>query len=187
MLFKNGEIVLLDGAMGTMLQRSGLKPGELPELVALTRPELLESIHRQYIDAGSQVVYANTFGANRLKLAGTGHTVSEVVHAAVAAARRAAAGTGCLVGLDMGPIGALLEPMGSLSFEEAVDIFREIAVAGAEAGADLAAIETMTDLYEAKAALLAVKENTRLPALVTMSFEERGRTFTVCTVASMAR
>ena len=73
MLFKNGEIVLLDGAMGTMLQRSGLKPGELPELVALTRPELLESIHRQYIDAGSQVVYANTFGANRLKLAGTGH------------------------------------------------------------------------------------------------------------------
>ena len=187
MLFKNGEIVLLDGAMGTMLQRSGLKPGELPELVALTRPELLESIHRQYIDAGSQVVYANTFGANRLKLAGTGHTVSEVVHAAVAAARRAAAGTGCLVGLDMGPIGALLEPMGSLSFEEAVDIFREIAVAGEEAGADLAAIETMTDLYEAKAALLAVKENTALPALVTMSFEERGRTFTGCTAASMTR
>ena len=187
MLFRNGQIVLLDGAMGTMLQQSGLKPGELPELVALTRPELLESIHRQYIDAGSQVVYANTFGANRLKLAGTGHTVAEVVHAAVAAAKKAAAGTGCLVGLDIGPIGALLEPMGSLTFEEAVDIFREIAVAGEEAGADLAAIETMTDLYEAKAALLAVKENTALPALVTMSFEERGRTFTGCTAASMTR
>ncbi|MGN1020273.1 MAG: homocysteine S-methyltransferase family protein, partial [Aristaeellaceae bacterium] len=105
----------------------------------------------------------------------------------VAAAKRAAEGTDCLVGLDLGPIGTLLEPMGSLAFEEAVDIFREIAVAGEKAGADLVAIETMTDLYEAKAALLAVKENTRLPALVTMSFEERGRTFTGCTVASMAR
>ncbi|MGN0745689.1 MAG: homocysteine S-methyltransferase family protein [Aristaeellaceae bacterium] len=187
MVFDQEQIVLLDGAMGTMLHKSGLRPGDLPELVALTRPELLEGIHRQYMDAGSRIVYANTFGANRLKLAGTGHTVAEVVHAAVAAAKRAAAGTDCLVGLDMGPIGTLLEPMGSLTFEEAVDIFREIAVAGAEAGADLAAIETMTDLYEAKAALLAVKENTRLPALVTMSFEERGRTFTGCTVASMAR
>ena len=187
MVIDQEHIVLLDGAMGTMLQKSGLRTGELLELLALTRPELLENIHRQYIDAGSRIVYTNTFGANRLKLAGTGHTVAEVVHAAVAAAKKAAEGTDCLVGLDMGPIGALLEPMGSLTFEEAVDIFREIAVAGAEAGADLAAIETMTDLYEAKAALLAVKENTRLPALVTMSFEERGRTFTGCTVASMAR
>ena len=187
MVIDQEHIVLLDGAMGTMLQKSGLRTGELPELAALNRPELLEGIHRQYIDAGSRIVYTNTFGANRLKLADTGHTVAEVVHAAVAAARKAAEGTDCLVGLDMGPIGALLEPLGSLTFEEAVDIFREIAVAGAEAGADLAAIETMTDLYEAKAALLAVKENTRLPALVTMSFEERGRTFTGCTVASMAR
>ncbi|MGN0778143.1 MAG: homocysteine S-methyltransferase family protein, partial [Aristaeellaceae bacterium] len=144
-------------------------------------------IHRQYIDAGSRIVYANTFGANRLKLAATGYCVQEVVHAAVAAARQAAEGTDCLVGLDMGPIGTLLEPMGTMTFEDAVDIFREIAVAGEEAGADVVAIETMTDLYEAKAALLAVKENTRLPAIVTMSFEERGRTFTGCTIASMAR
>ncbi|MGN1021707.1 MAG: homocysteine S-methyltransferase family protein, partial [Aristaeellaceae bacterium] len=99
MAFDQEQIVLLDGAMGTMLHRSGLKPGELPELVALTRPELLEDIHRQYIGAGSHVVYANTFGANRLKLAGTGHSVDEVVHAAVAAAKRAAEGTDCLVGL----------------------------------------------------------------------------------------
>ena len=140
MVIDQEHIVLLDGAMGTMLQKRGLRTGELPELAALNRPELLEEIHRQYIDAGSRIVYTNTFGANRLKLAGTGHTVAEVVHAAVAAAKKAAAGTDCLVGLDMGPIGALLEPLGSLTFEEAVDIFREIAVAGAEAGADLAAI-----------------------------------------------
>ncbi len=186
-MFDHQKIVFLDGAMGTMLQKSGLKPGELPELIALTRPELLVDIHRQYIEAGSCVIYANTFGANRLKLQGKGYSVSEVVHAAVAAAKQAARGTDCLVAVDIGPIGELLEPLGHLAFEEAVDIFREIAVAGAQAGADLAAIETMTDLQEARAALLAVKENTSLPAIVTMSFEERGRTFTGCTVASMAR
>ena len=112
MVIDQEHIVLLDGAMGTMLQKSGLRTGELPELLALTRPELLENIHRQYIDAGSRIVYTNTFGANRLKLAGTGHTVAEVVHAAVATAKKAAEGKDCLVGLDMGPIGALLEPMG---------------------------------------------------------------------------
>ena len=185
--FLGKGLVFLDGAMGTVLQQRGLGAGELPELLSLTRPELLEEIHRAYIAAGSQVVYANTFGANAHKLSGTGYTVEEVVSSAVAAARRAAEGTGTLVALDVGPVGELLEPMGSLSFEEAYALFRQVALAGAAAGADLAVIETMTDLYEAKAALLAVKENTSLPAFVTLSFEPGGRTFTGCTISSMAR
>ena len=181
------KLLLLDGAMGTVLQQRGLPPGGQPELLNLTRPELLTSIYQEYIAAGSQVIYANTFGANRLKLSRTGRGVDEIVASAVTVARQAAAGTDTLVALDIGPLGELLEPMGSLSFERAYDCFREMAEAGERAGADLAVIETMTDLYEAKAALLAVKENTRLPVFVTMSFDESGRTFTGCTVASMAR
>ena len=173
--------------MGTVLQQRGLPPGGRPELLNLTDPDLLYGVYREYIEAGSQVIYANTFGASARKLECTGHSVDEVVSAAVAIARKAAAGTEVLVGLDMGPLGELLEPMGSLTFERAYEMFREMAVAGERAGADLVAIETMTDLYETKAALLAVKENTNLPVFVTMSFEEYGRTFTGCTVASMAR
>ncbi len=172
--------------MGTVLQQRGLPPGGMPELLNLTDPGLLASVYREYADAGSQVVYANTFGANALKLARSGRSVSEVVTAAVQTAREAVGGR-ALVALDVGPLGELLEPLGSLTFERAYDLFREIMAAGAAAGADLAAIETMTDLYEAKAALLAAKEHTGLPVLVTMSFEESGRTFTGCTAASMAR
>ena len=185
--FWKDSIVILDGAFGTVLQQKGLPPGGQPELLNLTDPDLIASVYRSYVEAGSQVIYANTFGANRLKLARSGHSVEEVVGAGVALAKRTVAGTGVRVGLDMGPLGELLEPMGSLSFEAAYDLFREMAVAGAEAGADLVAIETMTDLYETKAALLAVKENTDLPVFVTMSFDENGRTFTGCTVPSMAR
>ena len=181
------EFLILDGAMGTVLQQRGLPPGGQPELLNLTDPALLRSVYEEYIQAGSQVIYANTFGANGLKLARTGHSVEEIVIAAISVAKEAAAGTGVRVALDMGPLGELLEPMGTLPFERAYELFREMAVAGDKAGADLVAIETMTDLYEAKAALLAVKENTSLPALVTMSFEERGRTFTGCTVSAMAR
>lgn len=185
--FFHDKILFLDGAMGTVLQQRGLPPGGQPELLNITNPGLLASIYREYIEAGSQVIYANTFGASRKKLAKTGCSVDEVVSAAIRTAKSASAGTDTLVALDIGPLGELLEPMGSLSFEDAYDLFREIAEAGAKAGADLAVIETMTDLYEAKAALLAVKENTELPVFVTMSFEENGRTFTGCTVASMAR
>ena len=181
------NLIFLDGAMGTVLQQRGLPAGGQPELLNLTRPELLEEIHREYIQAGSRIIYANTFGANSRKLAATGHSVEEVVTRGVEIAKRAAEGTDTLVAVDMGPLGELLEPMGSLSFEEAYNLFREVAVAGARAGADLAVIETMTDLYEARAALLAVKENTDLPVLVTLSFETGGRTFTGCTIPSMAR
>ncbi len=180
------KLTLLDGAMGTMLQREGLRYGESPELVALTNPELLVRIHRAYIEAGAQIVYANTFGANRRNLAATGHSVAEVVRAAVGCAKAAAEGSGAKVALDIGPLGTLLEPLGDLPFEAAAEMFAEIAVAGAEAGADLAVIETMSDLQEARAALIAVKERTSLPCMVTMSFEESGRSYTGCTVASMA-
>ena len=183
--FKN-QLVILDGAMGTVLQQRGLPPGGQPELLNLTQPELLDAVYREYIDAGSQIIYANTFGANGLKLRRTGHSVEEVISAAVRVAKNAASGTGTLVALDVGPLGELLEPMGSLPFEEAYGLFREMMEAGADAGADLMVIETMTDLYETKAALLAAKEATGLPVFVTMSFDESGRTFTGCTVASMA-
>ena len=181
------KILILDGAMGTVLQQRGLPPGGQPELLNLTHPELLESIHREYISAGSRVIYTNTFGANGLKLAKSGLRVEETVAAAVAIAKRAAEGTDAQVALDIGPLGELLEPMGTLPFERAYELFRETVLAGVKAGADLIVIETMTDLYETKAALLAAKENSDLPVFVTMSFEASGRTFTGCTVASMAR
>ena len=180
------RIIYLDGAMGTMLQGRGLQPGERPELLCLSHPDWIRDIHRAYVEAGSQVVYANTFGANALKLAGSGHTVAEVITAAIRVAR-SAAGNAALVALDMGPLGELLEPLGTLRFEEAYNLFAEMARAGEAAGADLVAIETMTDLCEARAALLAVKENTAFPTFVTMSFDETGRTFTGCTAEAMAR
>lgn len=179
-------LLILDGAMGTVLQQRGLTPGGVPELLNLTDPELVAGVYRSYVEAGSQVVYANTFGANAHKLSRTGHSVEEIITAAISAAKDAVRETGTKVALDIGPLGELLEPLGTLSFEDAYDLFKEMAVAGEKAGADLAVIETMTDLYEAKAALLAVKENTSLPVFVTMSFEPGGRTFTGCTIPSMA-
>lgn len=178
--------VLLDGAMGTMLQKMGMKPGETPEIMNLEKPEWILSIHRAYIRAGSQIIYANTFGANRRKLRRAGGNAKEIITAGVKLAKEAARETGAKTALDVGPIGELLEPMGALTFEEAYDVFAEMMEAGAAAGADLIVIETMTDLYEAKAALLAAKEKTSLPVFVTMSFDAAGRTFTGCTVASMA-
>ena len=182
---KPNEFVLLDGGMGTMLLAAGLPVGMNPMLWNLTAPEKIAGVHRQYIDAGSQILYTNTFGANRLKLEGEAE-VAEVVRAAIGAARLAAEGTDARIALDIGPIGQLLEPLGTLTFDEAYDIFREIAVAGAEAGADLAVVETMSDLYEVKAAVLAIKENTGLPVWVTMTFEASGRTFLGVSVPAMA-
>ena len=168
---KKSEITILDGATGTMLQAAGLPLGELPELWNITHPEVVSGISRQYIDAGSQIVYANTFGVNRFKSAKCGHSVAELIEAGVRCAKKAAEGTHARVALDVGPLGQLLEPLGTMSFEEAYDAFREIVTAGEKAGADLVTIETMSDLYEVKAAVLAVKENTNLPVWVTMTFE----------------
>ena len=183
-LFKQ-KFIFLDGAMGTMLQAGGLKLGERPEVLCITNPDEIFDIHKQYIDAGSNIVYANTFGANRHKLEGTGYSVDEVISAGIGIAKKAC-GNEAFAALDIGPIGELLEPAGALTFEEAYDIFKEMVVSGEKAGADLVVFETMTDLYEVKAAVLAAKENTNLPIFVTMTFEETGRTFTGCTVESMA-
>ena len=180
------RFLLLDGAMGTQLLEAGLGLGERPELLCFTRPELIEEIHRRYLDAGSEVIYANTFGANAHKLAGCGHTPAEVVSAAVAIARRAAAGTGALVALDIGPIGELLAPLGTLSFDEAYALHRELVEAGAAGGAALAVFDTMTVASEVRAAVLAARECCELPVFVTMTFEQNGRTFTGCTVPAMA-
>ncbi len=182
-LLNENEFVFLDGAMGTMLQANGLEAGGIPELLNFTRPELIADIHKAYAEAGARIVYANTFGANRYKLEHADKSVTEVIKAAVENAKKAVSGK-ALVALDIGPIGQLLEPTGSLSFEEAYDIFREQVTAGAEA--DLIVFETMTDLYELKAAVLAAKENSSLPIVCTMTFEKNMRTFTGCSVSAMA-
>ena len=181
------ELILLDGAMGTMLQAAGLGLGERPELFGLEHPEVVEGVHRAYLEAGSRVLYANTFGANAHKLSGTGYTVEKVIAANVSTARRVA-GDRAKVALDVGPIGELLEPLGTLSFEEAYEIYGQMVRAGEAAGADLVVFETMTDLAEVRAAVLAAREQSekKLPIWVTMSFEASGRTFTGTTVACMA-
>lgn len=183
-IFDRRRFVFLDGGMGTQLQKRGLKPGQKPELAALEMPETLKAIHAEYAAAGADLLLANTFGANARKLAGTGYSVAQVVQASLACAQEAATTTGALVGLDIGPLGELLAPAGTLPFEEAYDAFAEIVQAGVQAGADFVFLETMTDLYELKAAILAAKENSQLPVFVSMSFESRGRTFTGCTVES---
>lgn len=183
-VFDRQRFILLDGAMGTQLQARGLQPGQKPELAAFTMPETLTAIHADYARAGADILFANTFGANARKLADSGYTVGQVVTASVRCARAAAAETGALVALDVGPLGELLAPTGTLSFEQAYDQFAEVVRAGTAAGVDLVFFETMTDLYELKAAILAAKENCRLPVFVSMSFEANGRTFTGCTVES---
>lgn len=180
-LLKDNEFVFLDGAMGTMLQKNGLPAGENPELLNLEKPELITSIHKAYVDAGAQIIYANTFGANSYKLKKTGKSTEEIIKAAVSNARKAGAE---FVALDIGPVGQLCEPAGTMKFEEAYDYFKGEIIAGKDA--DIIVIETMTDLYEAKAALLAAKENSDLPVMVTMTFEQELRTFTGCSVSAMA-
>ena len=185
-LFKQSNTILLDGGMGTMLQAAGLKLGARPEELNITDPALIEGIHGQYAAAGSRIVNANTFGASAHKLAGSAYTLEQVITAGIENCKRACAPYGALTALDVGPLGELLEPSGTLAFEDAVAEYARIVKAGEAAGADLIFFETYTDLYELKAALLAAKENTHLPILASMSFETGGRTFTGCTVESFA-
>lgn len=183
-LLKTKDFIILDGAMGTMIQKSGAIFEHSPETLNITEPELIQSFHRAYIDAGADIIYSNTFGANSYKLENSGYSVSQIVGAAIKNAKAAAEGTGALVALDIGPVGMLLEPAGSLSFDEAYDYFKEQILAGD--GADLIVFETMTDLYELKAAVLAAKENSCKPVIATMTFEKNGRTFTGVSPASAA-
>ena len=169
-----------------MLQAAGLKLGARPEELNITDPALIEGIHGQYAAAGSRIVNANTFGASAHKLAGSAYTLEQVITAGIENCKRACAPYGAQTALDVGPLGELLEPSGTLAFEDAVAEYARIVKAGEAAGADLIFFETYTDLYELKAALLAAKENTHLPILASMSFEAGGRTFTGCTVESFA-
>jgi 5-methyltetrahydrofolate--homocysteine methyltransferase len=168
--------LIFDGGMGTMLQAHAIKIGELPESYNFLHPEIVEKIHDEYVKAGADIITANTFGANRYKLKGFEYGVEEIIENGVEIARRAAKDR--LVALDIGPIGQLMKPYGSLSFEEAYNTFAQQVRAGAGAGADLILIETMSDVYEAKAAILAAKENSSLPVFCTMTFQQDGRSLT---------
>ncbi len=167
--------LFFDGAMGTYLQEQGLKLGELPESYNIEKPEIIYNIHKKFVEAGSDIITTNTFGANELKLEECGYSVEEVIGAAVNLARKAA-GDDRYVALDLGPIGKLMEPAGMLSFDEAYELFKRQVKAGEKAGCDLFLIETISDIYEAKSAILAVKENSDLPVFCTVSFQEDGRT-----------
>lgn len=166
------EILFFDGAMGTQLQKNGLKSGELPENMNLTHPEVLLKIHKEYLDAGADIVTTNTFGANSLKFS----NVDEIITSGVSLAKKAVANAGGnhFVALDVGPLGKLLKPCGEIEFERAYDLFKEQVIAGEKAGADFILLETMGDLYEIKAAVLAAKENTKLPVLASMIFDSNG-------------
>ena len=169
------EILIFDGAMGTTLQRRGMPQGMLSEMMNFEMPEVVTGIHRDYLEAGAKVVITNSFQANELKLVDV--TVEETAQAAVKCARAAGAK---YVGFNCGPTGKVLVPAGDLSFERACEIYRRMALAGQAAGADYIHIGTMADLYETKAAIVAAKENTSLPVVCTMTFQENGRTFMGC-------
>ncbi len=166
-------MIILDGGMGTQLQAQGLKPGETPEDWNVERPEVVSAVHRAYAQAGADIVYANTFGANRFKYHGR-HSLEEVLRAGIACAKRAQV----RVALDVGPTGKLLKPAGDLDFEAAVTAFAEQIRIGADAGADLVVIETMSDLYELKAAVVAAKESCSLPVYATVAVNADGHLLT---------
>lgn len=194
------ELLFFDGGMGTLLQEKGLAPGELPETWNMFRPEVIKEIHERYIEAGSDIVLTNTFGANALKFHADGCSLEEIVKTAVRLAKEAAAEADTVstdssgtrgekrtvyTALDIGPTGKLLKPMGDLDFETAYEAFKEVMVWGEEAGADLIHIETMSDTYELKAAVLAAKENTSLPVFATAIFDERRKLLTGADVPSV--
>lgn len=181
------QMLFFDGATGTQLQARGLQPGELPESWNFIHPEIVEAVHRGYLDVGSNIVKSNTFGANPIKLKGTGLDCKETIEAAVAIAKKACGGReNKFVALNLGPTGKLLAPYGDLPFEEAVASYSEMVRYGAAAGADLILVETMSDTYEIKAAVLAAKENCDLPVCVTMTFDEDGKLLTGATVEAAA-
>ena len=186
------ELLFMDGGMGTLLQEKGLAPGELPEIWNVTHPEEIRTIHKNYIEAGSDIILTNTFGANALKFHAKDCSLERIVKTAVKLVKEAAEETlsggkehTVYTALDIGPTGKLLKPMGDLEFEEAYEAFREVMIWGEEAGADLIHIETMSDTYELKAAVLAAKENTSLPVFATVIYDERKKLLTGADIPSV--
>lgn len=185
-LEQSDRVLILDGAMGTMLQKQGLLSASVPEAINLHNPRAVTDIHRQYIESGAQLIYANTFGVNRYKLQNSGYDVAELIEAGIFCAKQAARqyNPDVKVALDCTSIGRMLEPSGDMRLQEAYDIFREVVVAGKEA--DCIVFETFTDLLELKSAILAARENTELPIMASMTFETTGRTFEGAAVESVA-
>lgn len=180
------KILILDGAMGTELVKRKAPMGHIPEELNLTHPEIIKEIHESYLKVGSNIIYSNTFSANAYKCKTSKYSVEEIVTAGVKNAKEVASKYNALVALDMGTIGDILEPFGNLKFDSAYEMYKEMIVAGEKAGADLLVFETQTDLLEVKAGVLAAKENSKLPILVTMTFEPNGRTFNGTLVEAMA-
>ena len=177
------RLLFLDGGMGTLLQERGLLPGQKPDEWNLLRPDVLREVHRAYYEAGADIVYTNTFGSNAIKWGNGPCSIAKNAAAAVENAKEAAAlaqvgGRPLYVALDVGPTGKLLKPLGDLDFEDCVAAYAELIRAGEQAGADLIAIETMSDLYELKAAVLAAKENSSLPVFATVAFDSKGKLLT---------
>lgn len=184
------ELLYFDGGMGTLLQQEGLRPGELPETWNIEHSDVIQSIHRAYFEAGSNIVLTNTFGANAIKFHDTKYSLKEIVEKAIENVRCAAKaalleGKEYYAALDMGPTGKLLKPLGDLTFEAAYNAYKEVVLLGEAAGADLIHIETMSDTYEVKAAVLAAKENSKLPVFATLIFDEKGKLLTGGNVASV--
>lgn len=190
------QILFFDGGMGTLLQERGLMAGEVPETWNILHPEIIKQIHIEYLLAGSNIISANTFGVNAFKCKNLEYTVEELVTAGIGLVREAiqevcskeknhVSEQSMYVALDIGSIGKLLKPLGEISFDEAYKTFQEIVIAGGQAGADLILIETVSDSYEIKAAVLAAKENSNLPVVVTMIFDENGKLLTGGDVASV--
>ncbi len=182
----NNKYILLDGGFGTELMKKGLLPEEDTVNAVFDHPQWVKEIHKAYIDAGSNIIMADTFGANAFKLENSAHSVSECINKAISLAKEAAEGTDTLVALDVSTTGKLLAPAGDLTFESAYEAYKEVAICGERAGADLICLETFTDLREARIALLAAKENTNLPVTVTLSFDENGLTMNGSTPSAVA-
>ncbi len=170
------ELLFFDGGMGTLLQKEGMWPGEYPETWNIEKADKIKKIHQAYYQTGSRILLTNTFGANRMKYKNQPYTIEQVVYAAVQNVR--SVGGDAYVALDVGPTGKLLKPMGDLDFEEAYETFKEVILCGMNAGVDLIHIETMSDTYELKAAVLAAKENTNLPVFATVIFDDKGKLLT---------
>lgn len=181
------EVLLFDGAMGSVLQQAGLRIGELPEVYQMTHPKIIRNIHKEYLKAGADIITTNTFGAHPTKLANSGYDVTEIAKAAVdlAIQARDEVNPSAFIALDIGPIGQMLKPLGTLSFDDAYAMFASL-IHSVKDVVDLVLIETMSDLYEVKAAVLAAKENSDLPIFVTMTFDQSGRTLTGCDAMTFA-
>lgn len=186
----NERVILLDGAMGTMLQNVDVRLNKTPEIFNIENPDIVVDIHKKYIKAGSNIITTNTFGANRVRLRDNLYSVEDVIKAAIINAKKAvkeASSEDVSIALDIGPLGELLKPLGRITFEEAYDIFKEVVLCGEKYGVDLYIIETMYDLNEMKSAVLAVKDNSKKMIFATMTFNEDGKTFTKVSPEEMCK